>query len=431
MVDILKKAGPLGEKLGSSLGGARNLNFSNPLDAFDKLGFAQLLSGGLGGIKSGLSYPLDVAGNPAYNATIRFKVRKYTTPDGKSQKEMDKQIEDNLKKQGATPFFADDAAASGVGGATGLAASQDFSDFGSGGALGGSGAIGLDAFGGAGDDVSAVAGSAKDAVKDNANEIQALKKATSVLQSGMRFLDEDNAPTVLMYMPASIAFNDGAIYDNNAALGALGATAEASFQAGVGGVIDSLKQSVGQGLSSTFDLARGNFEAGEQAGLLALQRLNENFKPLGSGVQNAITLQTRMIVNPNVRSIFRGVALREFTFQFKMISNSRAEARAIEKIIKHFRAEMYPDIFSVSIGDQQAQLGYKFPNAFKISFHFNGVENRKIPKLKECYLRNVQHTINPTGGGFRTDGQPNEIDLTLSFVEHETLNRKDIEDGGF
>ena len=56
---------------------------------------------------------------------------------------------------------------------------------------------------------------------------------------------------------------------------------------------------------------------------------------------------------------------------------------------------------------------------------------RKIPKLKECYLRNVQHTINPTGGGFRTDGQPNEIDLTLSFVEHETLNRKDIEDGGF
>ena len=100
MVDILKKAGPLGEKLGSSLGGARNLNFSNPLDAFDKLGFAQLLSGGLGGFKSGLSYPLDVAGNPAYNATIRFKVRKYTTPDGKSQKEMDKQIEDNLKKQG-------------------------------------------------------------------------------------------------------------------------------------------------------------------------------------------------------------------------------------------------------------------------------------------------------------------------------------------
>ena len=95
MVDILKKAGPLGEKIGSSLGGARNLNFSNPLEAFDKLGFAQLLSG-FGGKKSGLSYPLDVSGNPAYNATIRFKVRRYGTPDGKSQKEMDKQIEDNL-----------------------------------------------------------------------------------------------------------------------------------------------------------------------------------------------------------------------------------------------------------------------------------------------------------------------------------------------
>ena len=430
MVDILKKAGPLGEKIGGALGGARNLNFSNPLESFDKLGFAQLLSG-FGSKKSGLSYPLDVSGNPAYNATIRFKVRRYGTPDGKSQKEMEKQIDDNLKKQGATPFFADDAAASGTSGVTGLSASQDFSDLGSGGPLGGSGAIGIDAFGGAGDPVSAVTGSAKAAIKDNKKELESLKKATSVLQSGMRFLDEDNAPTVLMYMPSSIAFNDGAMYDNNAQLGARGALAEAGFQAGAGGILDNLKESTTQGVKSTFDLFAGNFEAGQQAGLLALQRLNESFKPLGAGVQNAITLQSRMIVNPNVRSIFRGVQLREFTFQFKMISNSRAEARAIEKIIKHFRSEMYPDVFSVAIGDQQAQIGYKFPNAFKISFHFNGVENRKIPKLKECYLRNVQHTINPTGGSFRTDGQPNEIDLTLSFVEHETLNRKDIEDGGF
>ena len=206
MVDILKKAGPLGEKIGGALGGARNLNFSNPLESFDKLGFAQLLTGSNGGLKSGLSYPLDVAGNPAYNATVRFKVRRYGTPDGKSQKEMEKQIEDNLKKQGATSFFADDAAAAGTGGAGGLAASQDFSDFGG--------------------QTTSVSGSSSNAVKDALRENNVLKKATSVLQSGMRFLDEDTAPTVLMYMPLSFALNDGAIYDNNASLGATGAAAE-------------------------------------------------------------------------------------------------------------------------------------------------------------------------------------------------------------
>ena len=53
-------------------------------------------------------------------------------------------------------------------------------------------------------------------------------------------------------------------------------------------------------------------------------------------VNNAVTLQTRTIVNPNVRSIFRGVNLREFTFQFKMIATSRQEADVIDKIITHF-----------------------------------------------------------------------------------------------
>ncbi len=37
--------------------------------------------------------------------------------------------------------------------------------------------------------------------------------------------------------------------------------------------------------------------------------------------------------------------------------------------------------------------------------------------------------INPTGGTFRRDGQPNEIDLNLSFVEFKTLTQKDIAEG--
>ena len=41
----------------------------------------------------------------------------------------------------------------------------------------------------------------------------------------------------------------------------------------------------------------------------------------------------------------------------------------------------------------------------------------------------MSHTINPTGGGFKVDGKPNEIDLTLSFVENQTLDRADIEAG--
>ena len=69
------------------------------------------------------------------------------------------------------------------------------------------------------------------------------------------------------------------------------------------------------------------------------------------------------------------------------------------------------------------------PNAFKISFHFKGAENKNIPKILPCYLRSVGHTINPTGGGFRNDGKPNEIDLTLTFSEYRALQSQDIEKG--
>ena len=53
-----------------------------------------------------------------------------------------------------------------------------------------------------------------------------------------------------------------------------------------------------------------------------------------------------------------------------------------------------------------------------------------IPKIEKCYLRNVSVTYNSTAATFHEDGQPNEIDMTLTFVERKTLSRKDIEIGG-
>ena len=138
-----------------------------------------------------------------------------------------------------------------------------------------------------------------------------------------------------------------------------------------------------------------------------------------------------MTVNPNIRTLFQGVNVREFTFQFKLIPTSPQEARNIQDIIKLFRTELYPKAFDVPIGQLgvDAKLGFNFPNAFKIRFQFKGVENQNLPQIKECFLRNISTTINPTGGGFQVDGKPNEIDMTLQFVENQTLDKDDIEAG--
>ena len=116
-----------------------------------------------------------------------------------------------------------------------------------------------------------------------------------------------------------------------------------------------------------------------------------------------------------------------------MIATSASEAKKIEEIIRHFRKNLYPSSFSISLGEGpsafNANVGIKFPNLFKIRFKFNGAENKKLPQIHFCYLRSVNHTVNPTGGGFRWDGQPNEIDLTLSFVEYRNLTSEDIKRG--
>ena len=134
-------------------------------------------------------------------------------------------------------------------------------------------------------------------------------------------------------------------------------------------------------------------------------------------------------MNPNVRAIFRGVNIREFQFQFKLIATSPDEAKTIQKIIKHFRKELYPKGFPATFGTASADIGYHFPNAFKITFKFQGRRNKNLPKIKPCYLRSFSTTINPTGGSFRNDGQPNEIDISMAFVEHETLKSLDVKKG--
>ncbi len=423
-MSILSKAGPLGEKLSSTANRLQRSVEGSAGNLFEQLEEVQsIFSSIFGGGSGGLQFPLDVQGNPAYNAAVQFKVRKYGSPDGKSQKELENQISDNLKKQGATTAFADDAAASVSG--QGLGSNPSLEDFGGPGET-----IQATETGGGTNIIEASSNLLKQAT-DSVTDNGLLKKGVSAIRGGMRFMDDDSQPRVIMYMPTSFSFVDGVQYEN-ATLGAAGATAEAALQAG-GDVAASAIAGITQGLTSFKDLISGNNKLGEQGSRLLIQRVNEMLK-FGKGqVNNAVTLQTRTIVNPNVRSIFRGVNLREFTFQFKMIATSRQEADVIDKIITHFRKELYPDIINVPIreGGQQAGIGYVFPNAFDIQFHFGGIRNRRLPKLKECYLRNMSHTINPTGGGFRTDGQPNEVDLSLSFVEHQTLHKQDIVKGGF
>ncbi len=264
-----------------------------------------------------------------------------------------------------------------------------------------------------------------------------VNQATEIFTSGMEYFEADGEPIVDMYFPASVTFADVANY-GPADLGTRGGIIEGSVLAG-GGALGSMGSAISNELSTLFDFFQIGGQVASDAARLGFSRSLKmvNSATLGilpgQGGVTALNLINRVIVNPNVRALFGGVSLREFTFQFKMIATSQAEATRIQNIIKHFRKNMYPEAFPITVGKGdgafQANIGFKFPNLFKIRFKFNDAENVKLPQIHLAYLRSVNHTINPTGGGFRHDGQPNEIDLSLQFVEYRTLDQSDVEKG--
>ena len=265
----------------------------------------------------------------------------------------------------------------------------------------------------------------RDAGPEEVAKTQALIDATNSTQDGagnifegVKYNISETAPIVSMYFPISLTFNDGVQYEN-VNLGAVGATALAGLQAN-DTLLASAASAIGEAFGSAFDFITGS--AGEEAARLGALRVAK--LPVGEGIRSAVSIGVQRVINPNTRALFRGVNIREFSFNFKMIATSQSEANKIQKIVKHFRTELYPDV--VNMGN--IPVGYKFPNAFSIQFTHRG-QTVKIPKIEKCFLRNVQTVYNSTSATFHDDGHPNEVDMTLNFIEMKTINKTDVRNG--
>ena len=228
------------------------------------------------------------------------------------------------------------------------------------------------------------------------------------------------APQIQLQFPPSLQFSDVVNYGTGN-LGPMGSVALAGANSG-----STLLQSVGgaieEGVESIFGLIKGSISGA--AAQVAAARVNQ-FIP-NEGIRTAISSAIQTTVNPGTRTLFQAPAIRHFSFTFKLIATSMAEANQIENIVNTFRTEMYPESIDIGSG---IPAGYKFPNLFKIEFELAGAE-MKVPNILFCYLRSAQTTYNSgTSGVFHTDGQPTEVELTLAFQEYRALSRQDIEEG--
>jgi len=229
----------------------------------------------------------------------------------------------------------------------------------------------------------------------------------------------DTGRRVSLYLPVGLQYRDNVAYDNMD-LGGMGSAAEAGLKSGSGAVsamVDNFKSTLSAGLGGA---------ANKDVAKLAAVKLTS---ALPDEVSGAFRSAAGVTTNPNTRVLFKSVGLREFSFAFKFIATSSAEAEEIKEIIKLFRTELYPENINLGVGGSEISIGYRFPNKFQINVEYDGEE--VATRIKPCYLRDVSVTYNNTAMSMHSDGNFQEIEMTLAFQESRTLNRKDVEEDGF
>ena len=114
----------------------------------------------------------------------------------------------------------------------------------------------------------------------------------------------------MMYLPQAITLADG-VNNNTVSLGIFGALIERSLQGG-GSLTQSLAAALGEAGGSIADVVSGN--ADPEIFAIAAGRLTQVQPTTNAAIRSA----TAITPNPNMRVIFEGVKLREFSLAFEI-----------------------------------------------------------------------------------------------------------------
>tara|TARA_R100000541_G_scaffold1705_5_gene6607 strand:+ start:21257 stop:22348 length:1092 start_codon:yes stop_codon:yes gene_type:complete len=256
----------------------------------------------------------------------------------------------------------------------------------------------------------------------------------------------------VLYMPSSFNMQDGVSY-STPALGILGQSMKEGIEGG-SGIIDGGLSAATDGLKNLIAGVTGGM--GQDAARLAAARLTQSLTQ-NSFADGAVRSALKTSAHPNIALLFDKPELRTFRFQFKMQPTTEEEAIEIEKIVKFFRTELYPESFGISgsqayssgpgatqeVSEYEVKAGYKFPNEIQISLHYDldrntrsDVSNAEVYseskwfRFKPCYLRSVNATYNTSNtNSFYKGGYFQETTLDLSFQENELMDKNAVAKG--
>jgi hypothetical protein len=140
-----------------------------------------------------------------------------------------------------------------------------------------------------------------------------------------------------------------------------------------------------------------------------------------------LQIGTGTIINPNTELFYGGPSLRTHGYSFKLIPQSKDEAKNILEIVERFKKACLPTAGEAVFGGTYKNF-IGVPEVCQIQFcGSGGGENPNLPKYKISAFTAVS-TSYITDGGYMSfrDGEPIGINLTLALTELKLVFRDDI-----
>jgi hypothetical protein len=249
---------------------------------------------------------------------------------------------------------------------------------------------------------------------DNLEDIKPAKKA-SVKNNSLSIKRKATVRmpvSICMYMPPSVDVKYGADYqDTEIGTGSkMGVEAIQSILAGTAS-LDSAKEAL---KNQTGAIGDGIVKGGTSA---------IDLIPGFAGSNAVFEMQRGFIKAPRMELAFKGIPKRDFSYEFKMMPKSAAEAEMAKNIIKTFKMYMLPEVKSA------ASMQLTTPATFDIHYMYLDEENMNLNKIGTCVLTNMD--VKYGGDKYKThaDAVPVESSMTLSFKELDLITRDKAEQG--
>jgi hypothetical protein len=127
-------------------------------------------------------------------------------------------------------------------------------------------------------------------------------------------------------------------------------------------------------------------------------------------------------LNPFKETVFESVDFRSFAFKYKFFPKNKKESADVFRIIETFKFHMHPEM-------SDGNLFFIYPSEFNITYYFGQQKNSYFHKFTTCVLESMDVSYGGEQFSSFRNGEPTEINVSLTFRELEVLTKKMINQG--